>query len=865
VFDVNFTFTWWSFGVPDKFALGLSSFLVFIDFINEFAIQQFLRNGLPYLLGRLIPADERRLIALYNSLDVDGDKNLSQEELKKGMERLQKISQLEAKRCKGNTAAAMLQMATYLSASYKDLVHLDELDVNTKSSSGFTLPTLLKAYRASKRRHPKAKKHGSNAPVKAAVVGGNEIDFSLLEDALDQLAHKQFAFKVDNSADDKSKMNEMKLGMRIKGLRATEVLPNSQSGLGGVAKGDVITKIIDHTKTVKFPVEIEAAAGEDGLYNANQQESLGVDRKGKVRVKGSEEALQAEVTKLLIDAHKDKNDITVIFDTSARSTSTFDKGKRQLSNIHGSFKKASSAAADDAVSGANKAIKNVTGVSIEEIYEDGTNTGEKGADAETGAEDHSDAAEAVLGTMITYETFFFKGNALTHAPIDTLNAAAGDKLEKNHQVTWKSKTPYSDGTPDYKYGVITKVKDAENPRWEFKIYEKKFVEELLPALCGQNVEWDAKALEEQTAQDAPGVKKLTEEWKGDEPGLKKAIEDFKAEAPKSDLTTKNEKRVEAQNGSTYTYEDEELTGGWTKPKEEEAVGGDTAEDEAKTAAKNAKKKKKEDFEKARGLVKMKLVIEDFIANTTKGFNQFIVFADRMVTIGKVTTFAVSYLCYVTALFCYLIPTLVTYPSVIFVFIVAAWVWFSVFIGFIVILTLLTLLLWKRSPHLIQRWLSEEWWIFFKLPELTPLIAPHHLMTLFSNCIYYTSDKDIEVDGKANISKCSSGSNDRLTLIHFVVMYNNKKNIFAGGEDGGACYGEWFSSCLSEIFAIADACFCSHLAESRSEKGPKSWAGDKKRCFNVSEVSRRRTRDRGKYACEYRVLEQAGSGNFSKGS
>jgi hypothetical protein len=80
-------------------------------------------------------------------------------------------------------------------------------------------------------------------------------------------------------------------------------------------------------------------------------------------------------------------------------------------------------------------------------------------------------------------------------------------------------------------------------------------------------------------------------------------------------------------------------------------------------------------------------------------------------------------------------------------VVTAWIWFGLYITFVVIVTLTTLLLLKRSPHLAQRWLSIAWWTWFKLPELTPLIAPHHMLKLFNRCIYYTANKEILVDGR----------------------------------------------------------------------------------------------------------------------
>jgi hypothetical protein len=575
VFKLDFEFTWWNFAVPSDFALGLSSFLVFVDFINEFAFQQFFRFGLPYILGRFIPADERRLIALYNSLDVDGDKNLSREELKKGMERLQRISLVEAKRGKGNHAANALKMASIMDDAYDELIKVDEQDASTKSSSGFTLPTLLKAYRASKRRHHK------NKGMKVTPAPGG-IDFDKLEDALGQV--NELAFIVDNSPDDSgTSRDEMNLGMLIHGLRITKVVPNSQCELGGVAEGDVITKIGTYQDWASF--------GKTHGKTDEQISAINVELEEKVR-------------KLLTEAKEKKEDITILLDTSARATSVFEKGKRHLRNGSASFKKAVAEKVKEEVDAADKQVQDATGLSALNGVDDNA------INETTNAEDQgeSDAVKAT-GPKLEYETYFFKGEDLTHEPIDKLKAVAGGALV-----------------------------------------------------------------------------------------------------------------VEAEEADAEEAEAEEPEAGSTKPTDP------PKEDESR-------------------IDKLGTAYANFLKSTMKSFELFIDFADRMVTLGKITTFAVSYLCYTTALICYLLPTLVTFPSVIFVFVVTAWIWFGLYITFVVIVTLTTLLLLKRSPHLAQRWLSNEWWTWFKLPELTPLIAPHHMRKLFSRCIYYTANKEILVDGR----------------------------------------------------------------------------------------------------------------------
>jgi hypothetical protein len=756
VFDINFTFTWWSFGVPDKLALGLSSFLVFIDFINEFGFQMFFKFGVPYILGYFIPADEKRLIALYNSLDVDGDKNLSQEELQKGMVRLQSISQMEARRGKGNEAATMLTMAKYLNYAFNSLIKLDKLDDNTKSSSGFTLTTLLKAYRASKRRHQKR----GNEP-KAAVEG--EIDFDKLETALDAVAHKQLAFKIDNSPDktegSKDKMDEMKLGMRIHGLTVSEVLPNSQCELAGVAVGDAIIKI-SQGKTVIFSLdqdlkgltaeakawaEVETKAIKNPSAEAETEAIKNPSAEAETKAEKHAKRLNAQearVTELLIKAHKEKENIIILLDTSARALSTFGKGKQQLSKLHGSFKTAIQGKVDDKIKKVNEEVEEATGLSA---LNGANNPGADDSDAAKAGADESDAAKAALGTMIKYETYFFKGDALKHvSPIDTLNAVAGNALAMGHQVTWKSKTSRPGEEPDYMYGAIIKVQDGPRDYWRFEVYEKTFVETTLQGKMDyleQVVKWDEMAKAEQKEMEAK------QQENPDEGAV--------SEATDSELTTLMKARENSKAGTEHTYETEELTGGWAKPVNE-------AETKPKPLTKVVTQEEK-DLALANKHWTEKFISNHFkwtlsalnflgtayvnsLQSAKKRLDQFVTFADRLVTLGKISTFAVAYVCYTTALLAYLLPTFVTFPSVIFVFVVTAWVWFSFYIGFIVILTLTTLLLMKRSPHLAQQWLSKEWWKWFRLPELAPLIPPHHLKTLFDKCIYYTAATDIEVEG-----------------------------------------------------------------------------------------------------------------------
>jgi hypothetical protein len=599
------------------------------------------------------------LIALYNSLDVDGDKNLSREELKKGMERLQRISLVEAKRRKGNHAANALKMALIMDQTYDLLIQVDEEDESTKSSSGFTLPTLLKAYRASKRRHHYEVKN----------KGTKGIDFDKLEEALGQV--NELAFIVDYSpagVNEGTSRDEMTLGMRIHGLRVTKVVPNSQCELGGVAEGDVITKIGAYQgKTDEQISAINVELEKIGKTHGKTDEQINVELEEKVR-------------ELLTEAKKDKKDITILLDTSARATSVFDKGKRHLRNGSASFRKAVAAKVKGEVDAADKQLQDATGLSALDGVDD--NAGDATTNAEYQGE--SDAVKDT-GPKLEYETYFFKGESLTHESIDRLNAVAGDALAVGHQVTWKAV-----GKPDYHYGVLNKVKGKGHDYWEFSTYNKFYVESNL--MSREN----AQLFVRQVA--------LTKE---EDP-------EFIAE------------REMKKEKSLYCSKDEQLTGGWAKPEAKEAEAGSTKpKDQAEAGTAYA----------------------NFLKSAMKSFDLFIDFADRMVTLGKITTFAVSYLCYTTALICYLLPTLVTFPSVIFVFVVTAWIWFGLYITFVVIVTLTTLLLLKRSPHLAQQWLSKEWWKWFRLPELTPLIARHHMRKLFRKCIYYTANEEIYVDGR----------------------------------------------------------------------------------------------------------------------
>ena len=240
VFELDFSFEMWSFDVPDKFALSLSSFLVVIDFINEFLFQQFFRFGVPYILGRFIPTDERRLIALYHSLDQDNDKNLSKEELKKGMERLQKVSRAEAASHKKGTAdaAAALKMARAMDVLYESLVEKDKADTSTIQSSGFTLHTLLKEYRRSKRAKQKQTKV---VPEGEKAAYSRRTSFANLQDALESIDHHEMEFIIDNTADGRDatggglgSRHKMGLGITIEGLKVTSVAKDGQAWASGV-------------------------------------------------------------------------------------------------------------------------------------------------------------------------------------------------------------------------------------------------------------------------------------------------------------------------------------------------------------------------------------------------------------------------------------------------------------------------------------------------------------------------------------------------------------------------------------------------------------------------------------------------------
>jgi hypothetical protein len=155
VFDFDFSFEMWSFDMPDKFALSLSSFLVFVDFINEFIFQQFFRFGVPRIISWcLLPADEKRLVALYHSLDQDGDEHLSLEELTKGIAKLQRSKHTREQ----NSAAA----AEAIKSVYDDILQRDKADESTTQSGGFTLKALLKEYRMQKAGYTK-KREDENA------------------------------------------------------------------------------------------------------------------------------------------------------------------------------------------------------------------------------------------------------------------------------------------------------------------------------------------------------------------------------------------------------------------------------------------------------------------------------------------------------------------------------------------------------------------------------------------------------------------------------------------------------------------------------------------------------------------------------
>jgi hypothetical protein len=668
---------------------------------------------------------------------------------------------MEARCEKGNEAATMLTMAKYLNNAFNSLIKLDELDDNTKSSSGFTLPTLLKAYRASKRRHQKR----GNEP-KVAEEG--QIDFDKLETALDRVAHKQLAFKIDNSPDttegSKDKMDKMKLGMRIHGLTVSEVLPNSQCELAGVAVGDAIIKISrfhgsaeaknsEQGKEDIFPLDqdlkdltagAKASAEAEAETNAIENPSETKAEKHAKRL----DAQEARVTELLIKAHSEKKDIIILLDTSARALSTFGKGKKQLSKLHGSFKTAIQGKVDDEIQKVKEEVEEATGLSA---LDGAKNPDADNSDAAKADADASDAAKEALGTMIKYKTYFFKGDALKHvSPIDTLNAVAGNALAMGHQVTWKSKTSSPGEEPDYMYGAIIKVQDGPRDPWRFEVYKKTFVETTLQGKMDyleQDVKWDEMAEAEKKQMEAK------QKENPDEGAV--------SEATDSELTKLMKERKNSKEKTVYyTYETEELTGGWAKPVNEAETQPIAATEVTLTEAES----EAEFNEKLRGkhwterfilthfkwtssaLKFLGTAYVNSLQSAKKRLDQFVTFADRLVTLGKISTFAVAYVCYTTALLAYLLPTFVTFPSVIFVFVVTAWVWFSFYIGFIVILTLTLLLLMKSSPHLAQQWLSKDWWKWFRLPELAPLIPPHHLKTLFDKCIYYTAAAEIEVEG-----------------------------------------------------------------------------------------------------------------------